>query len=66
MKIRLVRPMLSYRRGTVLDVPDGQGNALIARGVAQAEPQGELLETAAVEVETRKADVTPRRRKRRQ
>lgn len=64
MKIRLVRPMLSYRRGTVLDVPDGQGNALIARGVAQIEQQGELLETASVEVETRKADVTPRRKRR--
>ena len=64
MKIRLVRPMLSYRRGTVLDVPDGQGNALIARGVAQVEPQGELLETAAVEVESRKADLTPRRKRR--
>lgn len=64
MKIRLMRPMLSYRRGTVLDVPDGQGNALIARGVAQAEPQGELLETAAVEVESRKADLTPRRKRR--
>ena len=64
MKIRLVRPMLSYRRGTVLEVPDGQGNALIARGVAQAEPQGELLETAAVEVESRKADLTPRRKRR--
>lgn len=64
MKIRLVRPMLSYRRGTVLDVPDGQANALIARGVAQAERQAELLETAAVEVETRKADLTPRRKRR--
>ena len=64
MKIRLVRSMLSYRRGTVLDVPDGQANALIARGVAQAETQGELLETAAVEVQSRKADLTPRRKRR--
>ena len=63
MKIRLIRPHGVYRRGTVLDIADGPANELVRRGMAVIEPQRELLETAAVEVQTRKADATPRRKR---
>lgn len=63
MKIRLVRAHGVYRRGSVLDMDDGPANELLRRGIAVIEPQQELLETAAVEVQTRKADATPRRKR---
>ena len=66
MKIRMVQSFRHYRRGAVLpDVPDGMANDWIRRGLAVADKQGELIETAAVEHQAETADATPRKRGRR-
>lgn len=64
MKIRLVRSFRVYRRGQVLDVPDGQANLWISHGIAVEEKQGDLLETATAEPKAETADATPRRKPR--
>ena len=66
MKIRRVQSYRVYRRGQVLpDVPDGMANDWIRRGLAVEETQGQLIETAAVELQVETADATPKRRGRR-
>ena len=63
-KIRLVRPFLAYRAGTVLNVPGGQATEMIRHGYAVEETQQQLLETTAAEPEIRTADATPKKRSR--
>lgn len=63
MKIRFVKPHGVYRRGSTIDLDDGPANELLRRGIAVIEPQQELLETASVDVQSRKADLTPRRKR---
>lgn len=61
-KLRFVRPWRAYRAGQVVDVPGGLAADLIARRVAVEDSQGTLIETAAVEPETRQAAVTRKRK----
>lgn len=63
MKIRLTKSHGVYRRNTILTMDDGPANELLRRGIAVVEPQQELLETASVEIQSRKADATPRRKR---
>jgi hypothetical protein len=48
----------------VLDVPGGQATEMIRNGYAVEETQLLMLETAAIETETRTADATPKKRSR--
>lgn len=66
MKVRLVRPYRRYSKGYVLEVPNAHGAEMIRMGYAVEDVQQELPETACVEVQSRKADLTLKRRNRRQ
>jgi hypothetical protein len=63
MKIRMVHAVGAYRRGEVLEAPEGQARLWIARGIAVEETQQSLLETATVEHQVERADATPRKRR---
>jgi hypothetical protein len=63
-KMKLLRPYSSYRAGQVVEVPGGLAADWIARKIAIEEKQGELIETAAVDLKVETADATPRRRRR--
>lgn len=61
VKIQMTIGYGDFRRGTVLpDVPDGQANEWIRRGIAIP-----VIETAAIEQRGETADATPKRRGRR-
>lgn len=62
MKIRLVKPFGSYRKGDVVDMPDTTGRLLVADGYAVEERQRNLIETASVEERSETADMNPRRK----
>jgi hypothetical protein len=64
-KLKFVRSWRSYRSGQTVDIPGGLAAELIARKVAVEDKQHPLIETAAIEVPTRTADATPRRKKKR-
>jgi hypothetical protein len=67
MKIRMVRSFRVYRKGDVLDAPAGMARHWIAHGLAVEDKQQELpqqIETAAIEPDVERADLTPRRRRR--
>lgn len=65
MRVKLVKPFRSYVKGSVLELPPGQGRELVSYGYAVEERQQQLIETAAVDTEARTADLTPKRRRRR-
>jgi hypothetical protein len=62
-KLKFVRSWRSYRSGQTVDIPGRLAAELIARKVAVEDKQHPLIETAAVEVPTRTADATPRRKR---
>lgn len=64
-KIRFVRSWRAYRAGQAVEVPGGLAAELLARRVAVADTQGELIETAAIEHQAETADATPKKRGRR-
>jgi hypothetical protein len=64
-KLKFVRSWRSYRSGQTVDIPGGLAAELIARKVAVEDKQHPLIETAAIEVPTRTADATPRRKTKR-
>ena len=63
VKLKFVRSWRSYRLGQTVDIPGGLAAELIARKVAVEDKQHTLIETAAIEVPTRTADATPRRKR---
>lgn len=65
MRIRMLKAYGAYKAGEVLDLPQRQAEGLIAWEYAAAarDEQQTLIETASVEPQTEKADVTPRRRR---
>lgn len=63
-KIRFVRSWRAYRTGQTVEVPGGLAAELLAKRVAVADTQGELIETAALEQDAETADATPRKRRR--
>jgi hypothetical protein len=64
-KLKFIRSWRSYRLGQRVDVPGGLAAELIARKVAVEDKQHPLIETAAIEMPTRTADATPRRKTKR-
>lgn len=64
MKLRLLRAYRAYKKGDVVEFPSGISIELLRSQYAVVEAQQELLETASVEVQSRQADITPRRRRR--
>ena len=64
MRLKFLRSWRAYRVGQVVEIPAGLAAELVSKRVAVEDRQAELLETATVDVETRKADVTPRRKRR--
>lgn len=65
MKIKLLTNYSTYTVGTVVECEDETAHRLIRDGIAQREPQMDLIETASVEPVAERADVTPRRTTRR-
>ena len=63
VKLKFVRSWRSYRSGQTVDIPGGLAAELIARKVAVEDKQPTLIETAAIEVQARTADATPRRKR---
>jgi hypothetical protein len=63
MTIRIVHAIGAYRRGEVLEAPEGQARLWIARGIAEEADTRPLLETATSEPEVERADATPRRKR---
>lgn len=65
MKIRMARPHGSYKPGDVVDLPEKQAQSLIAWEYATEvrDTQKQLVETASVEPNAERADLTPRRRR---
>jgi hypothetical protein len=62
MKIRLLKNYSTYRLGTVVDCEDETAHRLIRDGLAEREPQMDLIESASVEHHAERADATPKRR----
>ncbi len=62
MKIKLTKNYSTYTVGTVVECEGETAQRLIRDGLAIREPQMDLIETASVETEAERADVTPRRR----
>lgn len=62
MKIRLIKNYSTYRLGTVVDCEDETAARLIRDGLAERDPQMNLIETASVEHDSERADLTPRKR----
>jgi len=65
IKVRMLRAYQAYKIGEVVEVDEGFAARLLAWGYATRETQQSLIETAAVEPDAERADVTPRRRGRR-
>jgi hypothetical protein len=65
IKLKFIRSWRSYRLGQTVDIPGGLAAELIARKVAVEDKQHTLIETAAIEVQARTADATPRRKTKR-
>lgn len=64
-KIRFTRSWRNYRSGEAAEISGGLAEQLIAKRVAVADTQGQLIETAAAEHQAETADATPRKRGRR-
>ncbi len=64
-KLKFSRSWRGYRKGQVVDIPNGLATQLLAQRVAVADNQPTLIETAAIEHDAETADATPRRRGRR-
>lgn len=62
MRIRVVRAFRGYKRGQVFEWPDGMANILVARGMIEKVPEGEV-ELAALEQRSEKAVITSSRKK---
>jgi hypothetical protein len=63
MKIRLTKNYSTYRIGAVVDCEDETAHRLIRDGLAEREQQMDLLvETASVEHDAERADLTPKKR----
>ncbi len=56
----------AYKQGEVVEVDEGLASRLFAWDYATRDTQQTLIETAALEPDAERADVTPRRRGRRQ
>lgn len=65
VKIKLLKNYSTYRVGAVVECEDETALRLIRDGVAARDQQMDLIETAAVEPVAERADVTPRKTKRR-
>jgi hypothetical protein len=63
VKLKFIRSWRGYCSGQSADIPGGLAAELIARKVAVEDKQQPLIETAAIEVPTRTADATPRRKR---
>ena len=65
MKIRMLRQHMSYKVGDVVELPDVDAASLIAWDYAKevTDQQRPLVETAAVEPRSERADVTPQKRR---
>lgn len=65
IKVRMKRPYGAYKAGETVEAEESLALRLIAFQYATPDPQGSLLETAALEPDAERADVTPRRKGRR-
>lgn len=54
MKIRLLKHWNGYKPGKLFDMPDGQANLLLRRGVAELQDQIETPEREEVETAARR------------
>jgi hypothetical protein len=64
VKIKLAKNYSTYTVGTVVDCDEETAGRLIREGIAVAERQMDLIETASVEHDAERADVNPRRTRR--
>lgn len=64
VKIKLLKNYSTYTVGTVVDCEDETAVRLIRDGIAAREQQMDLIETAALDPVSERADVTPRRTRR--
>lgn len=64
MKIKLLKNYSTYTVGRVVDCEDETALRLIRDGIAERDAQMDLIETAAVEHDAERADLTPRRTRR--
>jgi hypothetical protein len=64
MKIRLVRQYSIHNAGKTVDCEDGVAHRLIADGVAVSLESPPAVETASLEPGAERADMTPRRGRR--
>jgi len=62
VKIKLVKNYSTYRLGAVVDCEDETALRLIRDGIAERDQQMSLIETASVEPDGERADLTPRKR----
>ena len=65
IRVRMKRPYGAYKQGEVVEVDESLASRLFAWDYASRDTQQTLIETAALEPDTERADVTPRRRGRR-
>lgn len=65
IRVRMKRAYGAYRAGEIVEVDEGLAARLLAWDYASRDTQQTLIETAAVEPDAERADVTPRRRGRR-
>lgn len=65
IRVRMKRPYGAYKAGETVEVDEGLAARLFAWDYASRDTQGSLLETAALELDAERADVTPRRKGRR-
>lgn len=65
MKIRMAKSHGSYKPGEIVDLPERQARSLIAWEYATEirESQQTLIETASVDYDSERAEMTPRRHK---
>lgn len=66
IRVRMKRAYGAYKQGEVVEVDEGLASRLFAWDYATRDTQQTLIETAALEPDAERADVTPRRRGRRQ
>ena len=65
IRVRMKRAYGAYKAGEVVEADEGLAARLLAWDYASRDTQQTLIETAAVEPDAERADVTPRRRGRR-
>lgn len=62
IRVRMKRAYGAYKQGEVVEVDESLASRLFAWDYASRDTQQTLIETAALEPDAERADVTPRRR----